>query len=122
MKKIIIMSLALITISTSACAYDYPPLAKQNFYDAFIANLLGSLKESLFQQGFKPYSVNEYVSTLRARLDRKELENATWGCVSKYSPDEMQTNANQIVNKCFGKWSNDFFFKQNETAINILKK
>lgn len=122
MKKFIILTLTLITISTSALAYNYPPEFKQSFYDAFIANLLGSLKENLFQQGFKPYSVNEYVSTLRARLDRKELENATWGCVSKYSPDEMQTNTDKIINDCFDKWSNDFFFKQNESAINILKK
>lgn len=122
MKKFIILALTLITISTSALAYNYPPEFKQNFYDAFIANMLGALKENLFQQGYKPYSVNEYVSTLRARLDRKELENTTWACVSKYSPEQMQTNMDNVVNECFDTWSNDFFFVQNESALKILRK
>lgn len=122
MKKFVILAITFITISTSALAYNYPPEFKQNFYDAFIANLLGSLKESLFQQGFKPNSVNEYVSTLRARLDRKELEQTTWGCVSKFPPETLTKDTDKIVIECFSKWNDDFFFEKNKDALQILKK
>lgn len=122
MKKFIILAISLISISSNVFAYEYSQEFKKGFYDSFIANLFGSLKESLFSQDFKPNSVNEYVATMRTRLDRNELEKETWGCVSKYTPEEMEKNTDKIVTECFEKWNNEFFFVKNQNVIDILKR
>lgn len=122
MKKIIVLAITLISLCSSTFAYEYTQEFKKGFYDSFIANLFGGLKESLFAQGFKPNSVDEYVATMRTRLDRTQLEKETWGCVSKYTPDALEKNSYKIVSECFGKWNEDFFFEKNQNAIEILKK
>lgn len=122
MKKIIILTITLISLCSNAFAYNYSAEFKKGFYDSFIASLFGSLKESLLSQGFQPASVHNYVSTLRARLDRTELEQASWSCVSKYPPETINQNPDKIITECFEKWNNDFFFVKNSKAIEILKK
>ena len=122
MKKTIILIITLISLCSSAFAYEYSQEFKKGFYDSFIANLFGSLKESLFAQGFKTNSVNEYVATMRTRLDRTQLEKETWGCVSKYPPDKLQANTDKMIIECFEKWNNEFFFEKNQNAIQILRK
>ena len=61
------------------------------------------------------------VSTMRARLNRNDLENMTWGCVSGYTKEQM-VKSKDFTEKCFIKWSEKFLFEQNADTISILKR
>ncbi|MBR6301988.1 hypothetical protein IKR55_04545 [bacterium] len=120
MKKFILLLLTLF-ISSQAFAYNYDPKFKKNFYDEFVANYFQTLQQSLLNnKNYKDESAYQYVSTLRARLNRKDLENTTWGCVSQYSEEQM-AKSKDFTEKCFGKWSQKFMFEQNADTISILK-
>ncbi len=119
MKKFILLLLTLC-ISSQAFAYNYDPKFKKNFYDEFVANYFQTLQQSLLSGNYKDESAYQYVSTLRARLNRKDLENTTWSCVSQYSEQQM-AKSKDFTEKCFGKWSQKFMFEQNADTISILK-
>lgn len=121
MKKIILSFFIIFCISEQVLAYNYDTKFKKEFYDEFIANFFQTLQESLLRDGFKQNPTYEYVATLRARLNRPDLEKSTWGCVSKYSPEQMK-KSKDFTEKCFGDWSYKFMFEKNSDTINILKK
>ena len=121
MKKLIGMFITLLLLSSEVSAYNYNADFKEGFYDGLITNLFQTLQQNLISQGFKQESVYMYVSTLRARLDRKNLEKASWACVSKYTPEQMQSIPEKIINECFDNWSNKFFFEENADTIKLLK-
>lgn len=122
MKKIIMFLCIIALVSnTLVYAYEYSNRFKQDFYDNFVASFFNTLQESLMKQNYKDRNVYDYVSTLKGRFDRTQLENETWACVSKYSPEQLK-NSNKILDECFDNWSNKFFFEANSDAISILKK
>ena len=121
MKKYILSLLFLTCICTQAFAYNYDAKFKKNFYDEFIANYFQSLQQGLMNNVYKNESTYQYVSTLKARLNRKDLENATWGCVSQYSEKQIAQSKN-LTEKCFTKWSQKFMFEENADTISILKR
>jgi hypothetical protein len=122
MKKLFGIIFLILLLSGQTFAYNYDTKFKKNFYDSFVVNFFQSLQQSLISQGFKQENVYLYVSTLRARMNRKDLEDATWGCVSKYSPTQFQNETNKIINDCFDNWTNKFFFEKNSDALDLLKK
>ena len=121
MKKFLSLFFTLLILSSEVLAYNYSADFKEGFYDGLIANLFQTLQQNLISQGFKQESVYMYVSTLRARLDRKNLEKASWACVSKYTPAQMQSQSDKIISDCFDSWSNKFFFEENADTIKLLK-
>ena len=121
MKKYILSFLLILCISSQALAYNYDTKFKKNFYDEFVANYFQTLQQSLLNDNYKDESAYQYVSTLRARLNRKDLENMTWACVSQYSEKQM-AQSKDFTEKCFGKWSQKFMFEQNADTISILKR
>ena len=121
MKKFVSALLIIFCIRAQAFAYNYDPKFKREFYDEFIANYFQALQESLIREGFKQNPTYEYVATLRARLNRTDLEKTTWGCVSKYSPEQMK-KSKDFTEKCFGDWSYKFMFEKNADTIQILKR
>ena len=121
MKKCILSLLIIICAGTQVFAYNYDNKFKKNFYDEFIANYFQSLQQGLMNDVYKDESTYQYVSTLRARLNRKDLENSTWNCVSQYSEKQM-AQSKDFTEKCFGKWSQKFMFEQNADTISILKR
>lgn len=121
MKKYILSFLLILCISSQALAYNYDAKFKKNFYDEFVANYFQTLQQSLLNDKYKDESAYQYVSTLRARLNRKDLENMTWACVSQYSEQQM-AKSKDFTEKCFGKWSQKFMFEQNADTISILKR
>lgn len=121
MNKYFVSVLAVFCICTQVFAYNYDAKFKREFYDEFIANFFQSMQEGMLKEGYKENNTYEYISTLRARLNRPELEKTTWGCVSKYSVEQMRKNKD-FSSKCFGDWSYKFIFEKNADTINILKK
>lgn len=121
MKKLLVLFMTVI-ISEQAFAYNYDAQFKKDFYDNFVVNFFQSLQQSLLSQGFKQDGVYLYVSTLRARLNRKDLENSTWGCVSKYTPAQLNSGNKKIIDECFDFWTNKFFFEKNSDALKLLNK
>lgn len=122
MKKLLIAIFILAMMGTQALAYNYDAQFKKGFYEGLIISFFQSLQQSLLSQGFDENSVYMYVSTTRARIDRKDLENATWACVSKYSPTQLQNNSTKIIDECFDGWFNKFFFEKNADALKLLRK
>ena len=126
MKKIIVILGILLFINmvvmslSKAFAYAYDNDFKTAFYDSFIEGMFEGLQQSLLSQGFTNSSVNVYVTTLKSKVNRANLEQTTWDCVSKYTVQQMQTPG--IVDKCFEQWSNNFFFVENSKALEILRK
>ena len=122
MKKLLTILFVTVIMSGQVFAYNYDVNFKTAFYDSFVVNFFQSLQQSLLSQGFKQDGVYLYVSTLRARLNRKDLENSTWGCVSKYSPAQLNNGNKKIIDECFDSWTNKFFFEKNSDALKLLNK
>lgn len=119
MKKFLLFVLSILIFSTEVYGYNYDIKFKKEFYERFSANYFQTLQEQLMTQGYKSHKVYQYVSTLRARLNKQELENLTWNCASKYPPKQIYQN--ETINKCFSNWSYNFMFEKNSDAIEILK-
>lgn len=126
MKKIIVILGILLFINivvmslSKAFAYAYDSDFKKSYYDNFIPVMFVSLEQSLLSQGYTAPSVNTYVATLKAKLNRTELEQSTWDCISRYTVQQMQNP--DVVLHCFGGWSNNFFAVENAKALEILRK
>lgn len=126
MRKIIVILGILLFINmvvmslSKAFAYAYDNDFKTAFYDSFVVGMFEGLKGSLLSQGFTTSSVNTYIATLKPKVNRTTLEQSSWNCVSKYTIQQMQTPG--VVDHCFEKWSNYFFFVENEKALEILRK
>lgn len=121
MKKILLLGIVIL-FGLQVFAYNYDADFKKSYYDGFIVSMFNSLQNSLLSQGFNSSSVNSYISTMKSRLNRTQLENATWSCVSKYSYQDMVNNSTTVYNDCFDKWLNNFFFVTNKDVSNVLKK
>ena len=125
MKKILSILSILLFVSmmviplNKTFAYSYNNDFKVSFYESFVQGFFKGLKESLLAQGFLDDSVNTYITTLKPKVNFTSLEQASWGCVSKYSVDQMLIGA---TNNCFEKWINNFLFVENVEFLNILKK
>lgn len=117
LNKLIILFL-LIIFSSAAFAHSYPPEFKKKFYDYYMVNFVSSLYMVPQSAGFSQDSTNKYIQTLQNRIDRKQLESATWACVSAYPPEKF--NYDSVVVACFSDWQKNFLEK-NKDALNILK-
>ncbi len=121
MKKILIAVIFAMFISTSAFAYNYTEAEKKGFYDGLMKGLFDPLPQQLVSQGFTRDSAQRYTATLRSRVNRTELENATWPCISRYSYQEMFTKPKEISNSCIAGWYMNYI-KQNQDALSILQR
>lgn len=95
---------------------------KKEFYDNFIPSMFSSLEQSLLSKGFTQSSVRKYIGTLKSRMNRTSFENATWACISKYTLETLDANAESITDECFGSWLNKFFINDNKDLMNLLQK
>lgn len=120
MKKFLILCLAMVVLGGSAWAVNYTPQEKKQFYDGFLSGMFYSLEQSLTQQGFPKAKTTRYITSMKARVNRTELESATWACVSKYTPQQMVSGQKKIADECFGKWVESYMTK-NMDLINLLK-
>lgn len=108
-------------MSTSALAYNYPPEFKKKFYDNYCNQLFYTLSYALSIYGFKLEYNEKYISILKSRLNRKELEDATWSCISKNSPEQFKKNPDEIIEKCTGDWRNNFINKNQDILYSLTK-
>lgn len=77
MKKFIVSFLALVIFSGSALAVEYSAYEKKAFYDGFEGGMFYSLEQTLLQRGIPQAKTSKYVTALKGRLNRTQLENAT---------------------------------------------
>lgn len=112
----------MLCFSASVLAYEYTAAWKKSFYDNYKASLFSSLKESLLSQHFSASGVDKYISVMKKRLNRSELEEQTWGCVSGYTPESILTKPEEVREKCFEEWNNNFFIRNNKDALILLRK
>lgn len=120
MKKIFVSFLMLVIFSGSALAVEYSAYEKKAFYDGFEGGMFYSLEQTLLQRGIPQAKTSKYVTALKGRLNRTQLENATWACVSKYTPQQLAASQKAVADECFAKWVDDFYGK-NTDLINLLK-
>jgi len=120
MKKFILLFCIITSFCTSALAQNYDANFKKSFYDSLINGMFTSLQDTIISNGYTKASAEEYVKTLKGRLNRTELENKTWGCVSQHSMEEM-IHTTSIIDECFGDWANSFF-TQNADTLSILQQ
>ncbi len=111
MKKILILLIALFIAASSTYAADYSPEFKKSFYDGFLGGMFKSYELQLIKSGYAPAKVKKHSTALKSRVNRKQLEAQTWGCVSKYTVQQLATSQQKISNECFAPWVKTFFTK-----------
>lgn len=124
MKKILVIlgilafiNIFLVTVN-KVFAYDYTPEDKKTLYDAFEVGFFDTLTQDLLSQGFEKNSVYIFIAQSKANFNRKELENSSWDCVSKYSPDELNKNIDSVAKECFYSWLDEYV----ESNMSVTKK
>lgn len=118
MKKALSIALMATILSTfgTAFAANYDEHFKKELYDGVLSGLFYSMHDSLSRQKFSESSINAYLSALKKRVDRGELEKATWPCLSKMDLEELKTQGD----KCFANWTADLI--QNSADLTELLK
>lgn len=116
MKKFIVSFLALVIFSGSALAVEYSAYEKKEFYDKYITSLVLSTQLVAMVRGVPKSKQAQLAKALEARINRTELENATWACVSKYPKSQMYEKA--VLEKCCSSWNDDFRSK----SIDLINK
>lgn len=120
MKKILVVLIAVILSAGTVFAENYDANFKKMFYDGFEEGMFYSLEQNLLANKIPQPKVTNYVKAMRTRVNRADLENKTWACVSKYSMGDMTTNQQKIANECFSQWSENFY-KKNQDLMKLLK-
>lgn len=120
MKKILILCFAVIFMNIPAFAANYDAAFKQTFYDGFLGGMFYSLEQRLLMSGYPQPKVKSYSTALKSKVNRQQLETATWACVSKYSVEQLSSQQQKIADECFGKWVNDFFTR-NQSLTKMLQ-
>ena len=110
MKKILILLCAIFMLTSSA-AFAYSDHEKKLFYDGFIQGFFGELPDSLVKNGHNRAKAQKYTVALQARLNRQQLEQQTWSCISRYSIEEMNARQKELGIICFGPWVTKFLEK-----------
>ena len=120
MKKILAVLVLSIAICTTVFAQERNSEYKKSFYDSLQYGMINSIKDSLEAQGIPAAKAEKYTTGLSRRIDRKVLEDSTWACVSKYSPEEMASQSDKVTQECFAKWATEYYTK-NQNLIELLK-
>lgn len=121
MKRVLVLCAVVLLINMQAIAFEYDENAKKVYYDAFTKSLFQGMRSALVSKGYDREKVNEYIGAMQSRLDRNELENATWSCVSKYSPSEQVIKSETVANECFNGWIYSFFNEKNKDTLSLLQ-
>jgi len=119
MKKL--LAILLLCTGTAFATTTYSPEAKQAFYDTLIQGMMASMQDSLIKQGYPQTNVQNYISNLSSRIDREQLENSTWGCVTKYSPNDIMNKREEIAQKCFMTWTTELITKNADLMQHLQK-
>jgi len=120
MKKYLAVLLLSIVICTTTFAATRSPEYRKNFYDNLEKGLISSIQDGLLTQGLPAGKVQQYTSALSGRINRQQLENSTWACVSKYSDDELIANKEKIAEECFSVWVTELV-NQNTDLLEKLR-
>lgn len=119
MKKLLVI--LLLCTGTAFATTTYSPEAKQAFYDTLVQGMMYSMQDSLLNQGYPQANVKSYIDKLSSRIDRKQLEDSTWSCVTKYSEKDFTNKKEEIAQKCFMSWTTNLI-TQNADLMKILQK
>lgn len=120
MKKIIVLFFALIFLGGNAFAISDTAEFEKSFYDGFLTGFFRSLPDSLVANGHSRVKADKYATALKSRVNRQQLEQQTWGCVSQASINELATQQQKVAEKCFGPWVTQFMGK-NADLYQLLK-
>ena len=120
MKKIFILVISLVILGLPALSAEYTAQDKKTFYDNFLKGMFWGMEQSLAQQNVPEAKIKNYVSAMKKQVNRQQLENTTWPCVSKYTPEEMASQSDKVTQECFAKWATDYYTK-NQNLIKLLK-
>ena len=78
------------------------------------------MEKSLSSSNIPKAKVTNYINAMKKRVNRKELENQTWACVSKYTQSQLITESEKISDECFDKWVKNYYLK-NQDLMKLLK-
>ncbi len=120
MKKIFILVISLVILGLPALSSEYTAQDKKAFYDNFLKGLFWGMEQSLSQQNIPDQKIKNYVNAMKKKVNRQQLENSTWPCVSKYTIDEMMSQSDTVTQECFAKWATEYYTK-NQNLIELLK-
>lgn len=119
MKKFLVLICAFL-IFTSSSVFAYSEQEKKLFYDGFVLGFFGELPKSLVANGHSRDKAYKYTVALKARLNRQQLEQQTWGCISQYGVVEIKAREKELAAKCFGPWVTKFM-NNNSDLYQLLK-
>ena len=78
------------------------------------------MEQSLSQQNIPDQKIKNYVNAMKKKVNRQQLENSTWPCVSKYTIDEMMSQSDTVTQECFAKWATEYYTK-NQNLIDRME-
>lgn len=119
MKKLFILLFAFVFLGTNV-AFAYDEAFKKDFYDGFKSGFFSSMSNTLKDNGIPANKVDRYIVALKGRLNQKDLESKTWTCVERYNMTQLLSQPDEIMEKCFASWVNDYMTK-NADLLNILQ-
>ena len=119
MKKILVLICVTLLFSCNT-VFAMSVSEKTQFYDGFITGFFWSLNDSMIKSGVPKEKATKYVTAMKARLNRSQLEAQTWACVSKYNTADLFVKQNAISQECFATWT-DNYIRKNIDLLNLLK-
>lgn len=120
MKKIFIIFVSLLLLGLPALAYEYSAQEKKVFYDNFLKGVFLGMELSMSKHNIPHSKSSAYINAMKKRVNRRQLENETWACVSKYTTNQMFVQSEKISKECFGKWMQNYYTK-NQDLLKLLK-
>lgn len=115
MKKILIFLFGFFMICNSSFAVDLTMEEKNAFYNEVVAKMFSSIEEGLISRGYPESKVKNLTSTMKSRVNTKELNDMTWPCVKKY--DDLTKNTEGIARECFADWLTKFITEDNKDLL-----
>ncbi len=119
-KKLLVLLMSVILLSGTVFAAQYTAEEKKVFYDNFLLGMFWGMEKSLSSSNIPKAKVTNYINAMKKRVNRKELENQTWACVSKYTQSQLITESEKISDECFDKWVKNYYLK-NQDLMKLLK-
>ena len=106
----------LIFTVNFAAAFEYNENDKNMFYNAFIDGYVAEMTKSIEKLNIDEKKKKEFISKLKSQIDKQELINSSWKCITKY-PIEQIVAASVICTADWNKMQNE----KNKSLLEILK-
>lgn len=117
MIKKIFLILTIVLLSANTVFAAYSEAFKNDFYNGFISGMFENLESTLIARNIPKEKAHAYSIALKGRVDRAQLIQSSWSCLSKLTEQEINSQKGLA---CMQNWTNNFMLKNND-LMELLK-